>query len=191
MAGATLLAHYLGVDVGPGLKRWATDALLPYRLQLTRDVMLGPADILVYQRNGDPIRQFVATTIAEALTRGGPVVALGNSLGGIILVDLLAQPDAPRPTLLVTAGSQAPMLATFGGLHPLAAPGSASPFQPWLNVYDVRDLLSFVAQPVWADEPGITDAAVDSGLGFPDSHGATYLSNPGLYRLIREHPALN
>lgn len=189
-AAATMLAHYLGVDVGPGLKRWATDTLLPHRAQLTRDVVRGPADILLYLRNGAAIRRFVAETLAQALSAPGPVIAMGNSLGGIVLVELLAERDAPRPQLLVTPGSQAPLLETFGALHDANDERRPTPFQPWLNVYDPRDLLSFVAEPVWPDQPGIVDVALESGLGFPDSHGLTYLSNPRLYELLRGHPAV-
>ena len=187
-AAATLLAGYLGIDVGPGLKRWATDVLLPHRARLVRDAALGPADILLYQRDGAPMRAVVARALNQARARGGPVVALGNSLGGIILVDLLAESASPKPDLLVTVGSQAPLLHTFGGLRS----GSADrpPFQPWLNIYDRRDLLGFVAGPVWPAEAGIVDREVDLGVGFPDAHGSTYLANDQVYRHILEHPAL-
>jgi hypothetical protein len=189
-AGATILAGYLGIDVGPDLKRWATDVLIPHRARLMREAGLGAADVLVYQRNGDLIRRVVARSIGEALGRGGPVIALGNSLGGIVLVDTLSAPNAPRPDLLVTVGSQAPMLAAIDALDPLRQADSPPPFQPWLNVYDRRDFLSFVAGPVWPGVEGITDREVDGGLGFPDSHGVAYLSNPEVYRHIQEHPAL-
>ncbi|CAN5744154.1 hypothetical protein BH24CHL6_BH24CHL6_06180 [soil metagenome] len=189
-AAATLVAGYLGIDVGPGLKRWATDVVLPHRARLMRDAALGLADVLLYQRDGVRIRQAVARVLVDARSRGGPVVALGNSLGSIILVGLLAEPDAPRPDLLVTTGSQAPLLATFGALQPLEQ-GERPPFQPWLNVYDRRDLLGFAAERVWPGQAGIADREVDLGVGFPDSHGATYFSSPDLYRHIRQHPALS
>ena len=188
-AAATLLAGYLGIDVGPGLKRWATDVLLPQRARLMRDAALGPADALLYQRDGAAMRQVVEKALAEARSRGGPVVALGNSLGGIILFDLLAGADGPEPDLLVTVGSQAPLLQTFGGLH--SGGQGRRPFQPWLNIYDRRDLMGFVAERVWPAESGIVDREVDLGVGFPDAHGATYLDNSDVYRYIREHPALN
>jgi hypothetical protein len=189
-AGATLLARYLGIDVGPDLKRWATDVLIPHRARLMREAGLGLADVLVYQRNGEQIRRFVLGTIAEVLGTGRPVVALGNSMGGVVLVDVLSAPGAPRPDLLVTVGSQAPLLATIDALDPLGRTGSRPPFQPWLNIYDRRDFLGFVAGPVWPTERGIVDREVDPGLGFPDSHGSAYLSNPEVYRHIGEHPAL-
>ena len=181
---ATILAGYLGIDVGPDLKRWATDVLVPHRARLVREAGLGPADIVLYQRSGERIRQVVADKLVEALARGGPVVALGNSLGGIILVDLLAQPDSPKPQLLTTVGSQAPLLATFGALAPIERSAGPKPFQPWLNIYDRRDLIGFVAARVWPDETGITDVEVDLGVGFPDAHGGAYLSNPDVFKAI-------
>jgi hypothetical protein len=187
-AVATLLVGYAGVDPGPGLKLWATDVLLPHRAELMHQTLLGVADVLLYQRNGEPIRRFVADSVARARAGEGPVVALGDSLGSIILVNALMAPGAPRPDLLVTVGSQASLLQTFGAL---ADPGSPPPFQPWLNIYDRRDLVAFIAAPVWPDQPGISDVAIDTGLGFPDSHGATYLSEPTVYDAIRDHPALN
>ena len=183
-AVATILASYLGIDVGPDLKRWATDVLVPHRARLVRDAGLGPADVVLYLRSGDRIRSLVLETIAAAVERGGPVVALGNSMGGIILVEALAQAAAPRPDLLVTIGSQAPLLATFGALVPLGRPDAPPPFQPWLNIYDRRDLLGFVCGRVWPGEPGIVDVAVDLGVGFPDAHGATYLSSPEVFAAI-------
>lgn len=181
-AAATLLAGYFGVDVGPGLKRWATDVLVPHRTRLMQQSFLGPADALHYLADGDAIRRFVSDSVSSAISNGGPVVTLGNSLGGIVLVEALVAPAAPSPDLLVTVGSQASLLKTVGAL-----PGVPDrPFQPWLNIYDRRDFAGFVATPVWPGEPGIRDVAVDSGLGFPDSHGATYLSLPAVYEAIRD-----
>jgi hypothetical protein len=187
-AVATLLVGYAGLDPGPGLKRWATDVLVPQRADVMHQTLLGVSDVLLYQRNGEPIRRFVADVLARARRGEGPVVALGESLGSIILVNALMAAGAPRPDLVVTVGSQASLLQTIGAL---ADPGSPPPFQPWLNIYDRRDLVAFVAAPVWPDQPGISDVAIDTGLGFPDSHGATYLSEPTVYDAIRDHPALN
>lgn len=184
IAAGTLLFGYLGFDLGPGLRRWATDVLVPHRARLMRQGFLGPADILVYLREGGRIRAHVLEVLRRAVAGGGPVIALGNSLGSIVLVDALREAGAPQPTLLVTTGSQASLLESVGAGNP------GTPFQPWLNVYDRRDFLGFVAQPVWPDQPGITDVAVDMGVGFPDLHGASYLSHPELYRAIRTHPAL-
>ena len=54
-------------------------------------------------------------------------------------------------------------------------------FPKWLNIYDRRDLLSYVAGKVFflpsQPAPDIRDAEVDNGLPFPDSHSG-YWANP-------------
>jgi hypothetical protein len=185
-AAAVIIAlQFVNVRAPTWLRVRATDVLLGKRAGLMREI-LGLADVLVYQRAGDAIREVVRARLQEAADHGGPVIALGNSLGGIVLVDLLRRPGAPRPDLLVTVGSQASVLQTFGGLGPDPAP----PFQPWLNIYDRRDFFGFIAQPVWPDQPGIEDVAVDLGLGFPDVHGPAYFDHPAVFEAIFAHPAL-
>ena len=182
LAAGTLLAGYVGINPGNSLKLWATDVLVPHRSEIMHASLLGVADVLLYQRNGGPIRQVVADAVGRAMADGRPVVALGNSLGSEIIVSAMMAEGAPRPDLVVTVGSQASLLQAIGAL---AEPGSPPPFQPWLNFYDRRDFLGFVSAPVWPDQPGIMDVAVDFELGFPDSHGATYLSHPPIYDAIQ------
>ena len=46
---------------------------------------------------------------------------------------------------------------------------------PWLNVYDSRDFLSFVAEPLFRRSDGlasVVDLRVHSGQDFPASHSA-------------------
>jgi hypothetical protein len=183
VAVGVLLAGYGGIDLGPDVRRWATDTVIPHRVSLMRGVLPGPADILVYLHAGAAIRRFVRHTLEEAAA-ARPVIALGSSLGAVILFDALREDASPMPDLLVTVGSQSPLLEVIGALED---GGPNPPYQPWLNVYDRRDLLGFVAQPVWPEHPGIVDAEVDLGVGFPDSHGQTYLAEPQVYRVIRAH----
>jgi hypothetical protein len=185
-AAAIVALQFVNVRAPQRLRVWATDVLLGRRTGLMQEI-LGVADVLVYQRDGERIREVVRGTLVEAATRGGPVVALGNSLGGIILVDVLRRLGAPTPDLLVTVGSQSPVLQTFGGL----GTDPTAPFQPWLNIYDRRDFFGFVAQPVWPDAPGITDVRVDLGLGFPEVHGPAYFDSPAVFEAIFSHPALS
>ena len=149
--------------------------------------ILGLADVLVYQRAGEAIRDHVRKVLSGHQVAGLPLIALGNSLGGIILVDLLRGPDAPKPDLLVTVGSQSSIMRAIGALDD---DGSPPPFQPWLNIYDLRDFLAFVAQPIWPDTPGIQDHEVDLRLGFPEVHGPAYLSEPAVFDAILGHPAV-
>jgi hypothetical protein len=141
-------------------------------------------DILYYQRRGDTIARFVADGLRD-LPR--PVVAVGHSLGGIMLVDLLSRPDAPPVDLLVTAGSQAPMLYAIDSLERLRrGEAEPKPFTPWLNIYNRQDFLSFCASRVF---PGtrqwIRDEEVDPGVPFPESHSA-YWYHDRVYQLIRD-----
>jgi hypothetical protein len=184
-AGGIIALQYLNVRAPARMRLWATDVLLGRRDALMQEI-LGVADVLVYQRAGEAIREHVRAVLAAVTDAGRPLVALGNSLGGIILFDVLRDPAAPRPDLFVTAGSQAPLLETFGGL----GGDQRAPFQPWLNLYDRRDVLAFIARPVWPDQPGIEDRRVDLGLGFPEVHGPAYLSDRSVFDAIFARPEL-
>ena len=70
-----------------------------------------------------------------------PVIAVGHSLGGIILVDVLSASNPPPVALLVTVGSQSPILFAYdalgrprGGPAPRLPYSAANPpFTPWLE----------------------------------------------------------
>jgi hypothetical protein len=57
-------------------------------------------------------------------------------------------------------------------------------FPTWLNVYDLRDFLSYVAGPVFADSR-VTDVQLDSGEPFPQSHSA-YWTNLALWDAVAQ-----
>jgi hypothetical protein len=185
VAGGIVALQYLNVKAPARVRLWATDVLLERRDALMQEI-LGVADVLVYQRAGDAIREHVSGVLGAVTDAARPLIALGNSLGGIVLFDLLRDPASPRPDLFVTVGSQAPVLETFGGLGVDARP----PFQPWLNIYDRRDVLAFIARPVWPDQAGIEDLRVDLGLGFPEVHGPAYLSDRSVFDAILARPEL-
>ncbi|MEU6253355.1 hypothetical protein [Streptomyces sp. NPDC047043] len=145
-------------------------------------------DILRYLARGDGIRAVLARRIAQcAADGGGPVTVLAHSLGGIAAVDLLAAGPQPEVARLVTVGSQAPFLYEIGALPSLPFGTPLRPgFPPWINVYDRRDLLAFVAGPLFPDQA--RDIPLDSRQPFPYAHSA-YWSHPGLYTLLaRELP---
>jgi hypothetical protein len=185
LASGIVALQYVNVNAPKFLRVWATDVLLRRRDALMMEI-LGLADILVYQRAGQKIRDDVTRLLVREAGDDRPLIALGNSLGGIILVDLLRERGAPKPDLLVTVGSQSSVLQTFSALGDDPSPL----FQPWLNIYDRRDFLAFVAQPVWPDVAGIRDQRVDLGLGFPEVHGPAYFSEPKVFDAIFSHPAL-
>jgi hypothetical protein len=140
-------------------------------------------DILHYQRRGGAIAAYVAERLRAARP---PVVAVGHSLGGIILVDLLSRADAPKVDLLVTAGSQAPMLYAIDALEQIRwGRERPAPFTPWLNIYNRQDFLSFCAARIFNGAAGIQDEEVDPGVPFPESHSA-YWVHDKVYQLIRD-----
>jgi pimeloyl-ACP methyl ester carboxylesterase len=139
-------------------------------------------DIAVYLARGEAIRRRIDETVRKAPP--GPVSLLGHSLGGIAAVDLLALGQGGRVEQLITVGSQAPFLYEIGALPSLRFGEPLPPsFPNWLNIYDERDLLSYLGAGVF---PGrVRDVAVNSRQPFPWSHSA-YWRNPEVYRLIAE-----
>lgn len=157
-----------------------------YRGSITSKTTPALGDILRYQGRGGPLRDYLRRRI-EA--ESGPVVVVGHSLGGIALVDLLAlragAGDALRSVpLLVTVGSQAPYLHELGALVGLS-PGEALPagFPQWLNIFDRQDLLSYLAEPVFPEDPRVRDFEVRTRQPFPVSHSA-YWKQPALFERI-------
>ncbi|MFI9031203.1 hypothetical protein [Streptomyces sp. NPDC053560] len=162
-----------------GTARWQ-------RSRVTSWTVPAGGDILRYQARGDALRAAIANAARSAAQAApGPVVLLAHSLGGIACVDLLAgAADMPPPDvdLLVTVGSQAPFLYELDALTALRR-GDPLPtaFPRWLNVYDERDLLSFVGEQVF---PGrVTDVRVDTWQPFPRAHSA-YFAHRKLYQWL-------
>lgn len=160
------------------------------RVDLMRGVTPGVGDILHYERRGDDILAAIEAKILDLGKDGSPLVALGHSLGGIMLVDLLSRPrpaGALPVVQLVTVGSQAPALFKFDALGSLRLPNGVStarPFTPWLNVFDRNDFLSFCASRAFPGAPtGIADYEVSSGVPFPEAHGA-YFRLPAFYQKL-------
>jgi hypothetical protein len=137
-------------------------------------------DILLYQARGQAIRDFIKSCAAAV---SSPCVLLAHSLGGIACVDLMVK-EQLNVQLLVTVGSQAPFLYEIDALQSLrygrALPGH---FCRWLNIYDLRDFLSYVGTKVF---PGrVKDVEVDNRQPFPVSHSA-YWSNEAVWKAIKE-----
>ncbi|MBG1243617.1 hypothetical protein [Nostoc sp. NZL] len=149
------------------------------RLELTDKISPMPGDILLYQTRGEKIRAFIQQQIEQAEP---PVVLLAHSLGGIACVDLLVQQQLSQVELLVTVGSQAPFLYEIDALYSLEY-GQLLPehFPQWLNIYDLRDFLSYVGNKIFLDR--VQDVRVDSRQPFPRSHGA-YWTNAKTWEAI-------
>ena len=129
----------------------------------------GIGDILMYQARGQKIRDYIRTTLTDL---PGPIVLIGHSLGGIACVDLFLEKNPPHVDLLVTVGSQAPLLYELNALVGMEySPNGALPpdFPRWLNIYAKNDLLSYIGGKVFA---GVEDEEVKIREPFPESHGA-------------------
>lgn len=163
-----------GVLVKLGLRFTPQSVLDRKRGQATSAGASAVGDILRYQARGGPLRDDLARLIAESPE---PPVVIGHSLGGVAVVDALAlaaiRQEPLRVRLLVTVGSQAPFLHELGALAGLP-PGATLPpdFPRWLNIYDRRDLLSYLATPVFPGDSRVTDHEVRSRQPFPVSHSA-------------------
>ena len=136
-------------------------------------------DILLYQTRGADIRAFIRSRLTGLPE---PVVILAHSLGGIACVDLLVIEKLPHVKALITAGSQAPLLYEIDSLTSLRY-GQKLPthFPRWLNVYDRRDLLSYVGGQVFAGR--VEDFEVQHRQPFPQSHSA-YWTNKAMWQKI-------
>ncbi len=137
------------------------------------------ADVIGYQIHRESIQTVLRAELTKAARAAGgrPVLPVALSLGGIALIDLLASwPEAPVEAC-VTVGSQAPLLYTFNAIASLPYDEADPPHLPvpWLNIYDSRDFLSFVAEPLFRRSDGVAsvvDLRVSSGKDFPKSHSA-------------------
>lgn len=155
----------------------------PELMRLVGNQLLG--DSLAYQL----YRPRILDYICEELTAlgPGPIVTLGESLGGVILLELLSEGRVPEAEVagMISVGSQAPILYALGALEALPLDGERPPFGPWWNVYDPRDFLSFLAAPIFSRYGRrIEDVRVESGHPFPESHGS-YFELGGTWQVIR------
>ncbi|MFJ8198229.1 hypothetical protein [Streptomyces sp. NPDC096152] len=142
------------------------------RQAFTDSASLVAGDILLYQRDGAAIRKFVADRIS---TLEPPVTVVAHSLGGIICVDLFAT-MAPSDVRLVTVGTAAPLFWELDALWGLRAGASLPPnFPEWVNIYDQRDFLAYVARPLFGDR--VRDVRVDNGQPFPRCHSAYWFNS--------------
>jgi hypothetical protein len=138
-------------------------------------------DILLYQSRGDSIRELIRTKLEELTP---PIILVGHSLGGIACVDLLIDRNLrDRVPRLITVGSQAPFFYEINALNKLEYGKPLPDHVPeWTNVFDLRDLLSFVGEGMF---PGrVKDVVVDNRQPFPQSHSA-YWSNPKTFSTIK------
>ena len=179
-----------------GLRRDAVMKIVTNYFEDRREALfdvIGPqmlADVIGYHAHRDSIQAGLRTELERAVkaAKGRPVLPVALSLGGIALVDLLGEwPDAPVEAC-VTVGSQAPLLYTFDAIPSMPYDEADPPHLavPWLNIYDTRDFLSFLAEPLFRRSDGlasVVDLRVHSGKDFPKSHSA-YWEIPAVWDAI-------
>ena len=179
-----------------GLRRDAVMKIVTNYFEDRREALfdvIGPqmlADVIGYHAHRESIQAGLRAELARAVkaAKGRPVLPVALSLGGIALVDLLGEwPDAPVEAC-VTVGSQAPLLYTFDAIPSMPYDEADPPHLavPWLNIYDTRDFLSFLAEPLFRRTDGlasVVDLRVHSGKDFPKSHSA-YWEIPAVWDAI-------
>ncbi len=169
-----------------GLKGFGNQHLKRQRGALTNAAYPFSGDILFYQAKGQKIRDFIQEQVENVEP---PVVLLAHSLGGIACVDLLVEKNLPQVQLLVTVGSQAPFLYEIDALHSLSY-GEPLPehFPKWLNIYDLRDVLSYVGDREGLFPGKIKDVPVDNQQPFPECHGAYWYNSETWDEILQELP---
>jgi len=182
--GGWVLRQIAGIGAGIA-KRLVTNHMKRKRGAISDAAYPAAGDILHYQTHGADIRGCIRRAIMHA---GGPVTVVAHSLGGIACVDLLMEEklDVHR---LITVGSQAPFMYEIDALGSLrhAPPPLDDRLPPhfplWTNIYDLRDILSYLAAGVFGSR--VEDLEVDNGKPFPDSHSG-YWDNLSMWDKIIE-----
>lgn len=138
-------------------------------------------DVLMYLARGGPIRDFIGSAVTAL---AGPVVIVAHSLGGIAGFELLATKSLPQVEMLVTVGSQAPLLYELNALPTLAFGAELPASVPrWVNIFDRRDLLAYTAEKIFSGR--VEDRHVDNRAPFPRAHSA-YFANERFYAVLDE-----
>lgn len=191
------------------VRNTGSDVVLRFvRKPLSNQIALFLGDIFVYLRwretdgaKGTYNRIF--EPIIEALSQanmvrrdGEKLIVVGHSLGAVILYDLLTDNGALGELknrsgkalsvdALVFVGAQPGLFADMGLYDRQPGADGRLP-QPdcverWMNVYDVTDVLSFLAEPFFS---GVKDYEFDNVSGALEAHSA-YFQRPSFYKRLR------
>jgi hypothetical protein len=154
------------------------------RGSLSPSIGLFIGDVFVYLKEGERRQQIrhevgkaLASAHAAAKAGKGPLVVVGHSMGGVILVDMLANPGAAdlpddlKIDALLTVGSQPGFFAALDVLTPNPPAGSARRrpdcVSNWLNVFDPIDPLAFRTDMIFENA---TDLTFNSLTGISEAH---------------------
>ena len=169
------------------------------RGKLSPAVGLFLGDVFVYLKEGE-IRQKIRAEVRGMLTKAhaaakagkGPLVIVGHSMGGVILVDMLTNPGASQlpadlsVDALLTVGSQPGFFATLDLLAQNPPDGSPRRrpdcVKNWLNVFDPIDPLAFRTDIIFKDAE---DFAFNAMTGIAEAH-SKYFQRPQFYARSRK-----
>jgi len=195
------------------IEDWVVNAVSDGALSLGRRpgsafAALFLGDVFVYLRDRDtlgsggvrerlfqPILDDLVDAAKAARADREPFVVIGHSLGGVILYDLLSDPDCLaaleqatpgfKIDLLVTVGSQPGFFADlklYDGKPTTTGKLERPPVvDQWFNVFDFTDVFSFLAAPMFN---GVEDFSYDSVVGPVAAHTA-YFKRPSFYQRLR------
>ena len=166
--------------------------------RMNRGLLMGSgttlADVLRYIDDPKLVRRHVKAEFQAAVTspenEGRSVIALGLSLGGIMLADVLRDKETVKPAGLITIGSQYSALRRLGVVD--LNTNQEPLFSPWVNIWHKNDLLSYPAGITFASGigQGGGDEVVDirskrRGI-FPKVHSGYLLKGSADWKLIEE-----
>lgn len=169
------------------------------RGSLSPSIGLFMGDVFVYLKEGErreKIREEVAKALKNAHARAkaaeGPLIVVGHSMGGVILLDMLANPvTAGLPEdfnvdALLTVGSQPGFFAALD-LLAKSQPADSPRRRPdcvkmWLNIFDPIDPLAFRTDMIFNDA---IDLAFNSVTGITEAH-SKYFQRPQFYARTRK-----
>ena len=170
--------------------QWLTAGAIE-RKRLAEAAQIAPVagDVILYQSpQGNAIRDFVAAAIGNLPK---PRYVLAHSLGSVAAVDVLIQNPGLDVAHLITIGSPA---ALFFEMNALVACPADRPlpghFPKWLNIYDPRDMLSYLARPAFHDDERILDRSHESGQPLLAAHSAYWASDRAWKYVWEVIPAL-
>ena len=126
-------------------------------------------------------RAAVQEVVRPSLLTDHDDVLVGNSLGGVVCAELLAEDEVrDRVAVFVAIGAPLGLDACTDGMRPA---GSARPTSPWVNVFDLRDWVTLARRCTRA--VGSVGLAVANPRSYEHSI-EHYLAHPEVATVIAE-----
>jgi len=144
-------------------------------------------DIVLYQSpRGDLIRQELVKALRNAAK---PRYVLAHSLGSVAAVDTAVLHDDLEIEHLFTIGSPAPVFYELNALVSLTRDQPLPKhFPKWTNIYDPKDLISYIAHRTFHYDDRVADQRHESGQPLLAAHSAYWASHRSWAFLWNEIP---